>query len=313
MTNLSFARKIVVTLAAAAAAFGLASCSNSDPLATQQSEGSGTGPTIKIGTANFPESEIIGQIWAEQLRANGYDVEVTSGIGSREVYLSALESGEINIVPEYTGNLAQFYGAEVESGADSDAVYAAVQQVLPEDLSAGSIAQAESKDSFVVTAQTATEFGLSTIGDLSKLDQVVLAGNPELAQRPYGPEGFTKIYNVPADKISMNSISDSGGPLTVAALLSGEANVADIYTTSPHLDSDGKEVDLVTLEDPQNMVLPQNVLPIYRADAVPQEAIDALNTLNAQLTTGDLVAMNLRNVGDEKAEPAVIARDYLNQ
>ncbi|WP_018297312.1 ABC transporter substrate-binding protein [Corynebacterium lubricantis] len=313
MIDLTVSRKIVVSLAAATVGLGLASCSSSDPLADPQAGEGGNGETITIGTANFPESEIIGQIWAEQLRADGFDVEVTSGIGSREVYLSALESGEIDIVPEYSGNLAEFYGAEIEQGANADTVNQTVQEVLPEGLAAGEFAPGESKDAFVVTSETAADFDLTSIADLANLDEVVLAGNPELAERPYGPPGFTQVYGVPAEKITMNAISDGGGPLTVAALLSGEANVADIYSTSPHLDSQGNEVDLVTLEDPENLVLPQNVLPIYRADAVPQEAIDALNGVNKDLTTADLEAMNLRNVGEEKAEPVVIASDYLKQ
>lgn len=311
MTHSRKIRGVFAALTAATTAFALASCTSSDPLEGEASGGSDE--TITIGTANFPESEIIGQVWAEELRAAGFDVEVTSGIGSREVYLSALENGEIDIVPEYTGNLAEFYDGDIEQGAAPEEVFEEVKAVLPEGLAAGEFAPGESKDSFVVTPETAEENDLETLSDLANMDSIVLAGNPELAERPYGPRGLTEIYDVPADSISMNAISDGGGPLTVAALLNGEADVADIYSTSPHLDSEGNEVELVTLKDPENMVLSQNVLPIYRADAVPTEAIDALNSVNAELTTEDLEAMNLRNVGEEKAEPATIAKDYVSQ
>lgn len=300
---------------AALAATGLTvtACATEDPLATDQAGGGGDGgaDTITIGTANFPESEIIGQVWAEALREAGFNVEVTSGIGSREVYLSALENGEVDIVPEYTGNLSQFYGADIEQGADAEAVYTEVENALPEGLEAGDYAPAESKDAYMVTPEVAEQYDLTTLYDLSAIDSIVLAGNPELAERPYGPQGLDEVYNVPADSITMNPISDGGGPLTVAALLQGEATVADIYTTSPHLDSNGNEVELVKLEDPENMILPQNILPIYTAGGVPQEALDALAAINRDLTTEDLTEMNLRNVGNEKAEPSVIATDYI--
>lgn len=308
---MTITRTLLSASAAAALVLGLAACTNTDPTAAPGGENDSD--TITIGTANFPESEIIGQIWAEALRDAGFDVEVTSGIGSREVYLSALENGEVDVVPEYSGNLSQFYNAEVEQGADSPTVYSAAEEVLPETLALAEFSPAESKDSFLVTPETAEEYNLSTLADLQNMDEIVLAGNPELAERPYGPQGLTEVYGVDAEKIRMNPISDGGGPLTVAALLSGEANVADIYTTSPHLDSDGNEVDLITLEDPENLILPQNVLPVYRADAIPQEALDVINDVNAELTTDDLTQMNLRNVGEEKAEPQVIARDYLDQ
>lgn len=293
----------------AVAALALSSCSSSDddPLATSP----GAGDSITIGTANFPESEIIGQIWAAALEEAGFDVEVTSGIGSREVYLKALEEGSIDLVPEYSGNLAQYYGAELEAGTDSAGVAAVLSDVLPTGLVAGDVADGESKDSYRVTRALADEHGLVTLADLGKLDRVRIAANPEFAERPYGPPGLASVYGVDAAKISVVPISDGGGPLTIAAVIEGAAEVADIYTTSPLLDSAGNEVDLVTLEDPEQLILPQNVLPLMRADALPQEALDAVNDISAKLTTDALVELNLRNIGEEKAEPPAIARDFV--
>lgn len=307
-------------IVAAGALFGLTltACSSEDPLAGDDTAADGGEDTIVIGTANFPESEIVGQVWAAALADAGFDVEVNSGIGSREVYLRALEEGSIDLVPEYTGNLTQFFltdagGQEIGPGADADEVYETLQQSLPEELATGEYAEGESKDSYRVARGLAEEHQLETLGDLDNLEQVRIAGNPELAERPYGPQGLAGVYGVAADKITMVPISDGGGPLTIAALTEGTAEVGNIYTTSPLLDADGNEVDLVTLEDPERLILPQNVLPLMQADAVPQEARDVINGINAELTTDALVEMNLRNIGEEKAEPTVIARDFVDE
>lgn len=291
-------------------ALTLSSCSDADPLDSGGSTSDAPAQTVVIGTANFPESEIIGQIWAEALRQEGFEVKVKSGIGSREVYLSALQDGSIAVVPEYSGNLTQFYG-ELPQGAAEAEVRDTLNRVLPSELAAGDFSPAESKDAYRVTRATANEFGLASIGDLGKLPRITVAAPPEFAERPYGPKGLTDTYGIDAAKISVNPISDGGGPLTVAALTQGKADAANIFTTSPALLDDGTPADLVVLDDPKHLIPPQNVLPVYRAGELPDGAIDVINRVDAKLTTEDLVAMNMRNMGEERAEPKTIAKDYV--
>ncbi len=310
--RLSFAALAVPTL--------LAGCTSTDPTANTGTQQTGKttadndavsgAETVIIGTANFPESEIIGQLWAEALRENGFNVEVTSGIGAREVYVTALEEGSVTVVPEYAGNLAQFVG-ELPAGTTEEGVRQTLDRNLPDGLKVGEFARAESKDAYRVTREVAQQHNLVSIGDLSNLDAITIAAPPEFAERPYGPEGLSEAYGVDAGKITLTPISDGGGPLTVAALVEGDANVANIYTTSPALLSNGDQADLVILEDPEGLIPAQNVVPLYRASALPSGALDVINDINATLTTDDLVAMNLRNVGPERAEPQQIAEDYL--
>lgn len=313
--------KISTPLAGSLAlALTLSACgAGEDPLSNRDGDSS----TVTVGAANFPESEILGQLYAQILQEHGVEVNFQGGIGARDVYLAALEAGDIDIVPEYSGNAAQFYAAgqpeeeKLAPGATAEDVENVLVGVLPDGVEAGEAAPAESKDSYRVSATFAEEHDLRTLEDLARLAEtqtINLAGNPELEARPYGPKGLEQVYGVPADKIQFTAISDGGGPLTVGALKDGSVDVADIYTTSPVLDRSGNELDVVELEDTKRLILSQHVIPLLRTesfDGVSQEAKDALVEMQKALTTEDLKAMNQRNSGAEKAEPAVIAKDWL--
>lgn len=291
----------------------LVACASGDPLdteATEEPEIEASGDIV-IGTANFPEAEIIGQIWAAALSDAGFDVDVASGIGSREVYLTALEEGTVTVVPEYAGNLAAFYD-DLPEGADEQTIRDTLASSLPGTIEVGEFSPAESADAYRVTAETAADNDIRTIADLDKLDQITVAAPPEFAERRYGPPGLTSVYGIDPAKITVKPISDAGGPLTVQALVEGAADTANIFTTSPAITGKGDRPELVILEDPLNLIPPQNVVPVIHAGHLPPEALDVLNTVNAILTTEDLVEMNIRNVGDERAEPAVIARDWVD-
>ena len=291
---------------AVVAAVTLSGCANADPTAAP---GAFDPDTIVVGTANFPESEIIGQLWARVLRDAGFNVEMSSQIGAREVYLGALQAGEVDVVPEYTGNLAQYFDADVPDQPSSDDVYRSLEAALPDDLAAGAASPAESKDAFRITRKVAEDKGVTSLADLQKLGDVTMAGHPEITERPFGPEGLAQAYGL--GSVDLKPISDGGGPLTISSLVEGEVDIADVYTTSPVFDRSGSEADLVTLDDPKNLIISQNLTPIYRAGSLPDGAVEALDRFNAELTTDDLKEMNVRNVGAEKAEPEVIAADFL--
>lgn len=291
----------------------LAACASGDPLDTtsgDQTPEIEAGAEIVIGTANFPEAEIIGQIWAAALQDAGFDADVASGIGSREVYLTALEDGAISLVPEYAGNLASFY-ADLPERADETVVRDTLAASLPDSLEIGEFSPAESADAYRVTQATAAK-GIRAIGDLDKLEKITVAAPPEFAERRYGPPGLTSVYGIDPAKITVKPISDGGGPLTVQALVEGAADTANIFTTSPAITGKGERPDLVVLEDPLNLIPPQNVVPVIRSGRLPAGALEVVNAVNAKLTTQDLVEMNLRNAGDERAEPAAIARDWVD-
>jgi osmoprotectant transport system substrate-binding protein len=304
-------KRLSLGLLAAGAVLTLAACSSSDPITGGGGGGDEAGSddpqTIAIGSAGFAESEIIAEIYAQALEANDYTVERTMQIGQRDAYVAALEDGSIDLVPDYTGNLLQFYDDQSDA-VTSDEVYEALGDALPEGYEVLDQAEAEDKDSYNVTKEFADQYGLASLADLIKVEgPLIIGGNPELAERPYGPTGLQEIYGVSPSSVQFEPISDSGGPLTVQALLDGTVNIANIYTTTPAI----ADNDFVTLEDPENMILPQNVVPLISSDAATDEVAEILNSVSAELTTEDLIELNGRNQGDEKAAPAALATDWL--
>ncbi|WP_437582913.1 ABC transporter substrate-binding protein [Paramicrobacterium sp. CJ85] len=300
------ARRIGATALALTAALALSACGSSETI-SGGGDSSGGDSTVKVGSAGFAESEIIAEIYAQALEAQGITVERTMQIGQRDVYISALEDGSIDLIPEYSGNLLQYYD-DSSDASSSEEVFDALSEAVPEGFEVLDQAKAEDKDSYNVTKDFAEKYDLTSLADLANVDEkIVVGGNPELKERPYGPQGLTDVYGVPADNIEFTAINDSGGPLTVDALVNGTVNVADIFSTTPAIEDNG----FVTLDDPENLILPQNVLPLINSDAAGDEVVKALNAVSAKLTTEALISMNGRNQGEEKASPATIAKDWL--
>lgn len=299
----------VASVAAVAAVPSLAGCALDPANPANRAPGE-----IRVGSAMFPESEIIARVWARALERAGHTVEVVPQIGARDVYLAALREGSVDVVPEYSGNLASYFG-EVPEGSDPEEVLAALDRNLPPELEALAPAPAESKDAYRVLASVAEEHGARSLEDLPALADALggirIGGSPELAQQPYGPDGLASVYGVDRAKIEMVVYGDSGGPLTIRALADGAVDIADIYTTTPLRDPSGGEVDVVTLEDPRRLIPAQNVVALARHGVLPDSARAVLEETNAALETADLTAMNLRSSGDEKAGADLIARDWL--
>lgn len=298
------------------AALALAACSRGNPLDTGSPStstapipgGGASSPAgkVTVGSAGFAESEIIAELYAQALEHAGVEVDRRMQIGARDAYFKALTDGSIDLIPEYTGNLLQFLDPAATASAP-DEIVTALKAALPKNLRVLTPASAEDKDAWCVTSEFSTTNGVKSLADLAGFSGTLrLVGNPELAERPYGPEGLTKLYGVPADRMTFTPIDDGSGPLTVQALLKGDVDMADIFTTTPAISDN----NLVVLEDPKHMILAQNVIPLA-SNVVPASADAVLDAVSKALTTEDLIAMNARNQGDEKAAPARIAADWL--
>ncbi|MEV7398461.1 ABC transporter substrate-binding protein [Aeromicrobium sp. NPDC092404] len=291
--------KLTTALAVTALGLSLAACGG-DPTEGDKA----ASDTIVVGSAEFPENAIIAEIYAQALEAEGVKVSKKLNIGAREAYIKALESGEIDLVPEYSGNLLSYYDPKTTATSPEE-IDEALDDALPEKLEVLDAAPAEDKDSLNVTPELAASEGLKTIADLKKIDGLKLGANPEFKTRAYGIPGLEKVYGITG--IKFTPISDGGGPATLKALLDGKVDVADIYSTTPSIVAN----KLVTLEDPENLIASQNVLPLITEKKASDKVEDILDKVSAQLTTEDLLDLNAKNQGDDKTAPDVLAKEWL--
>ncbi len=303
MTTAGRGRLLAIAAVAVGATVALAGCASGDPLDNGSGgEGDASSETLVIGSQDYYSNEIIAELYAQALEENGYTVEREFRIGQREVYIPEIESGEIDVFPEYTGNLLQFYVPET-TATTSDDVYAELQTSLPDGLRVLEQSPATDQDSYNVTRAFSEENGVTSLADLRDVTTpLTLGGNSELATRPYGPEGLKAVYGV---EVAFTPIEDSGGPLTLKALLDDQVQLVNIYSADPKIEAN----DLVTLEDPEGLFLASNVVPVV-SEKVTDEIAEIIDTVSSALTAEDLVALNSLSV-DEEQSADQIASDWL--
>ncbi len=249
---------------------------------------------VVVGSQAYYSNEIIAEIYAQALEGAGYTVERKFQIGQRDAYLPELESGAVDLFPEYTGNLLQFYSPDA-SVTEADEVYAALGEALPEGLSALAMSPATDQDSYNVTAEFAEANSLVSLEDLVGVEGLILGGAPELEERPYGPAGLLETYGVSVE-------FDATGDVTVDALLEGVVTMANVYSGDPRI----AEFGLVTLADPQGLFLASNVVPIVSSDRASELAL-VIDPISKALTPEGLVALNLQSTKDEMSAADIAA------
>ncbi|MDV3222575.1 ABC transporter substrate-binding protein [Intrasporangium sp.] len=289
----------------AAAVLPLAACgSTDDPLAPEQpgstNGGTGGSTSVTIGSADFPESALLGEIYAQALEAEGVTVQRQFNIGNRETYLKAMEGGEVDILPEYTGSLTNYYDSSV-TATDPDEVYDALKTKLPDGLTVLAKSTAEDKNSMVVTKETADEWSLTAIPDLvAHQDELSIAAPAEFRTRHQGLVGLKEVYNlVPAEFRPLASQA------TVEALKNGQVKAANIFSTDPSIAANG----FVVLEDPELLFGSDNVVPLVREE-VATSVQAALDAVSAKLDTPALADMVKQVVVDTK-DASVVAKEWL--
>ena len=296
--------RLAAAATAAVTLLALSACGGSDALDSGSNDTPAASDTIVVGSANFPESILLGEIYAGALEAKGVKVEKKLNLGSREVYLKALEDGSIDLLPEYNGYLLGYYDPQA-TASGPDEVLAALKTKLPSTLTVLNQAAAEDTDAVVVTKATADKYHLTSIGDLAPVAKdLTLGGPPEWKTRATGVPGFKAKYGVTFK--AFKSL-DAGGPLSVAALDKGQVDAANIFTTDPNIVAK----NWVALQDPEHLFLAANVLPLITKTKASQTVSDALNAVSAKLTTETLLDLDKKVILD-KADPQTVAKEFLS-
>ncbi|MUL42732.1 ABC transporter substrate-binding protein [Streptomonospora sp. PA3] len=289
-------------IAAAPLLLLLAACGGGqDPYSDDGGGGGGGGDALVVGSANFPESTLLAQIYAQALEAEGIAVETQLDIGSREVYYDQIAEGNLSVFPEYNGGILYHLDPDAESGTTEE-TNKAVRAALPENLAILESAPAQNKDSITVTSETAEQENLSTIGDLEAVAGDMALGAPaEFKTRPQGVPGLKDVYGV-----EFGSFRPLEGNLLVEGLRGGDVQAANLFTTNPAFTTG----DFVALEDPENLFGSQNVTPLINKDDVGRQARDVLNAVSAELTTEELIELDARvQIDHEEADK--VAADWL--
>jgi osmoprotectant transport system substrate-binding protein len=294
--------RMVLGAALAAVALVVTACSSGNP--TSSDGGKAASDTVVVGSANFQESVLLANIYAEALKAKGVKVSTKLNIGSREAYIPGLQDGSIDLMPEYTGNLLLYFNKTAPE-TTSEEVYAALPKALPAKLIVLDQAKAEDKDAIVVNKDVASKYNLKGIADLAPVaSKLTLGGPPEFKTRPDGIPGLKKNYNV---TFGTYRTLDAGGPLTVNALKNGQVDAGDIFTTDPSIPQN----NFVVLDDPKYNFIAQNVVPLINKGKASDKVKDALNAVSAKLETQTLIDL-LTKVVSEKKDANAVAKEWLS-
>lgn len=302
----------------AALALGLVACGGTDGTAdptegpTSEPMGSETsmdvpdGPTIVVGSFNFGESQILGNIYAIALEEAGYPVETKLDLGSREVILPELESGNLSFLPEYVG-YALSVGFGGEATGDLDETLGRLEEEFANiGVTVLEPAPGEDTDAFVVSAEFAEEHGLTTVADLANVEGTVrFAGPPECEERPTCLLALTDTYGL--ENIEFEAMQEGG--VRVSSLSNGDIDMALLFTTQPVIAREG----FVVLEDNEGAIPVGHIVPVVTdavVDAYGDDFTSLINSISELITT-DLLIELTGKVEIDAEDPEDVARQWL--
>jgi len=263
--------------------------------------------TLTVGGVAFAENQIVAEMYAQVLEDAGYTVERQTALESREVLQPAIESGDVDIAPEYLSSLLLFLDPEGAASGDPDETRSALEPLLEErGQTLLDSSEANDTNAFVVTQETADANSLASVSDLAPVaGDLTLGGPPECPERPFCIPGLQDVYGVEFGEFVP---LDVGGPLTVEALEAGDIDVALLFSTSSVIGANG----WVVLEDDQQLQNAENITPVVRTEVLNDEITELLNSVSATLTTGNVTSLNgAVELNDE--DPAMVARRHLQE
>ena len=261
---------------------------------------------IVVGSTNFSEQQIVANMYALVLEHAGYDISRKLNLGTREVVEPALESGDIDLYPEYIGTALEFLNKGAgEATGDTDETAAKLRERFESrGVSVLEPAPAQDQNALVVTPETAEKYGLEKVSDLSDVaDQLVFGGPPECPERPFCLPGYKETYGLEFKDFKP---LDVGGPITKQALENGDIDVALLFSSDGGIAARGWKV----LEDDKELQAADNVVPVIRTEVLDDDVKGLLNGLSEKLTTDELSELN-RQVDEDKKDPEDVAQAWL--
>jgi osmoprotectant transport system substrate-binding protein len=276
---------------------------------TAATGGTGAGGKVVVGSADFPESQLLAQIYGQALDGAGFDVSYQMSIGAREVYFKAITNGEIDLVPEYTNSLLSYVlrlkdPKALPTAKNVDEQITALGQALPDTLQVLTPSTAEDKDVIACTADAAKQYNLTDLSSLAKASKnITIGGPPEFETRsPFGIAGFKQIYGAEFKKFV-----PLAAPAVADALSAKQIDCGNLFSTMSVITTGG----FVTLEDDKGTVPNEAVLPLVRKAVVTPEMEAALANINKQLNT-DVLKQLMVKVEVDAAAPDVVAKQWLS-
>lgn len=263
-------------------------------------------PQIVLGTKNFPEEYILGELYKQALEAKGFSVNYKENIGSTEIITTALTSGKINAYPEYTGEIVQDVYHHKSTPNSAAATYNLARKLeTAHGYALFKMTPFSDTNVVVVTKATAAKYHLKRIVDLKNVPGLKLGGLPECATRFNCLIGLRQVYGL--KNIGFVPLA---GISSYAALDSGNVQAAIGFSTDPVL---GKGSKYVVLPDAKHLFGFQNVAPIVSKQLVTAYGPTLESTMNAVsrlLTLPAIIAMN-KAVEVDKQQPAAVAAAFL--
>jgi osmoprotectant transport system substrate-binding protein len=282
---------------------------NPPPSAASSPAGSAlpTAPgSVTIGSAAFPESVLLADIYGDAMAAKGVKVAKKLNIGERPIYMAALKDGSIGAFPEYTGSILDFLDPTAKAKTPTD-VFAALQTAAAKQ---GYVplqyAAAQDSDTITVTQATAQKDHLVTIGDLKSVASGLTFGAPaQFRTRADGIPALKSVYGVTFG--TFTTLSASGSP-TPTALKNGTIDAGDIFSTDPSIVAN----HFVSLKDTKSMFAAQNIVPLFAQKVLTQPMKDACDAVSAKLDTAGLAKL-VSDVVTGGADPEATAKAWLKQ
>lgn len=274
------------------------------PLDTGESRGQGS--TITVGSQGSAENEILAQLYGQVLENANYVVEYDRSIGSRADYLKYLAAGTIDLVPDYAGTLLHAVNPKALATSITDISSAMPGVLEPLGLIALEPSSAENADALAVTPEFAAANAVASIGDLAPFGSAVTIG-AAVGFDDSWTHALGTVYGV--SDFAFRAVDETNRAETTKTLLDNIVQVLHVPTTSPIIATN----NLVVLQDPANLFLDENVVPVIDVDLYSDEIAALLNGVSAVLTTQDLAKLNALYFSDDRPTAAQIATDWLTE